>query len=147
MHNKSDFIASLKKHGLKVTDSRVAILNVLQHTDELLTADEIFDRVNRTVKSDRATVYRTVSTYAQVGLIEAVQLKDSSIRYEIAHKYDHHHHAVCTTCGVVEHIADESVEEVLRRMTKKLKKFSGVDEHALEFFGTCKKCATTQKSA
>lgn len=140
MHSHNEHIELLKSCKLKSTDTRLTILDILTHTDQLLSADELFELVNKRTNSDRATIYRTVATFQQCGIIIPVQFKDGVLRYELHHEHGHHHHAVCTECGTIEHIADEATEKMLHAMTKKLKKFSVVNDHALEFFGYCKSC-------
>ncbi|MEN9649677.1 MAG: hypothetical protein RL094_644 [Candidatus Parcubacteria bacterium] len=135
----------LKKHKLKVTKSRKALLQVLETSPQLLSADDIFEKVNKHVASDRATIYRTLHTFESLGIIDQVQLNDGLLRYEIAHEHGHHHHVVCTGCGVVEHISDAPTEKALHNMSKKLKQFSVITEHTLELFGICKKCVPKHK--
>jgi Fur family ferric uptake transcriptional regulator len=56
-------------------------------------------------KFDRVTVYRTLQTFVEKGIIHSIPTADNSIRYalckdncEEGHHHDHHIHFVCTIC-------------------------------------------------
>jgi len=93
----------LKQNRLSVTGSRVEILelflakgNALSHCDIEKNTGESFDRV---------TVYRTLQTFVEKGIIHTIPTADNSIRYalckecEEGHHHDEHVHFVCTNCG------------------------------------------------
>lgn len=142
----AEYSAMLKKYKMKVTQPRVAVLEILHNGSNLYTADELFEKVNKKISSDRATIYRILHMFEKCHIVSPVQLKDGAVRYELAHEHGHHHHAVCTECGIVEHIADESAEKILHAMAKKLKQFNVVTDHSLEFFGRCKGCCPNNSS-
>ena len=56
-------------------------------------------------KFDRVTVYRTLQTFVEKGIIHAIPTADNSIRYALCkdacsegHHHDHHIHFQCTNC-------------------------------------------------
>lgn len=93
----------LKRHHLSVTESRKKILQLfLEHTGALAHGD-IEKRAGE--KFDRVTVYRTLQTFVDKGLIHTIPTADNSVRYALCkdecaegHHHDHHIHFVCTQC-------------------------------------------------
>lgn len=94
----------LKHHQLSVTDSRTFILvfflqqkGAVSHGDIEKKAGDRFDRV---------TIYRTLQTFVDRGIVHTIPTADNSIRYalckdECGHggHHDHHIHFICDKCG------------------------------------------------
>jgi Fur family transcriptional regulator, ferric uptake regulator len=138
LHKNSEFILeSLKKHNLKATGPRKAILKVLIGEHGPFTAEEIHHRITKKI-CDLATVYRCVINMEKVGLLRKCDFGDGTARYEMVEDGHHHHHVICTSCKKVEPLADCNLENINRFAQKK--GFSNVT-HSLEFFGLCKDCA------
>lgn len=101
----------LRRNHLSVTDSRKKILNLflantgaLAHGDIEHKAGENFDRV---------TVYRTLQTFVDKGIIHTIPTSDNSVKYALCkndcfegHHHDNHLHFVCTGCGRTECLDD-----------------------------------------
>lgn len=115
MNTQIDFI--LKRNQLSVTESRKKILDLflsqsgaLEHADIETRAGEKFDRV---------TVYRTLQTFVEKGIIHTIPTSDNSIRYALCkddctegHHQDNHIHFVCIQCGNTICLDDVTVPEV-----------------------------------
>ncbi|CAN5489160.1 hypothetical protein BH11BAC3_BH11BAC3_24530 [soil metagenome] len=94
----------LKKNKLSVTDGRKKILELflngegaMAHADIEKQTGEMFDRV---------TVYRTLQTFVEKGIIHLIPTKDNSILYalckdncEEGHHHDNHVHFICDKCN------------------------------------------------
>lgn len=91
----------LRQHGLRCTAPRLAVLGELESGAVHLSAAQIHARLHqRRHQVDLATVYRTVSTLADLGLVHALAVVDErSIVYGLTD--EPHHHAVCTRCGAI----------------------------------------------
>lgn len=124
----------LKARGLRATPKRVALLGILQKAAHPMTAEEM--HVN--VRADLVTVYRNLQNLVRAGIVHEVRFKDSSVRYEFSH--GHHHHVVCTSCGIIEELAACDVS-ALQKNALRTSGFSAINEHSLEFFGLCRACA------
>jgi Fur family ferric uptake transcriptional regulator len=130
-------LEELKKAQLKLTNPRRAILQVLVAEHGPFTAEEVLKRVSRRV-CDQATVYRTLASLEEVGIIRRCEFGDGSARYEIAGQGGHHHHhLICRKCKKVEIVDDCEIEDLDNIAQKR--GFSNVS-HALEFFGLCPTC-------
>jgi Fe2+ or Zn2+ uptake regulation protein len=125
----------LRKSGLRATPKRIALLSALQASRAPRTAEEL----HAAVKSDLVTIYRNLQSLTDAGIVNEVRFKDASVRYEFAH--GHHHHIVCTSCGVIEELEACATSSLEREALNASSRFSRIDEHSLEFFGTCTRCA------
>ncbi|KAA9041666.1 transcriptional repressor [Ginsengibacter hankyongi] len=93
----------LKQNRLSVTDSRLNILELfLKHTSALSHADI---EKNSAEPFDRVTVYRTLQTFVEKGIIHLIPTKDNSIKYALCkndcapgHHHDNHVHFICDEC-------------------------------------------------
>lgn len=126
----------LKKSGLKATPGRLALLDTFADQHKPLNADQLAEC---TKDIDLATIYRTIITFEKKGIIKRIDLRKGSLYYELA--VDHHHHIVCRDCGFIEDISECVLDRVAQKLSQKSKKFTRIDDHALEFFGVCMSCA------
>ena len=92
----------LRRRHLSVTDSRKKILSLFLSSHEALTHGDI--ESNAGEKFDRVTVYRTLQSFEEKGIIHAIPTPDNSVRYalckdcEEGHHHDDHVHFICEDC-------------------------------------------------
>ena len=115
MEKKIDEI--LKKNQLSITGGRRKILELFLQQDGALSHSDIEKRAGE--KFDRVTVYRTLQTFLEKGLIHSIPTADNSIRYALCkdecsggHHRDDHVHFICNTCGNTVCLEDVSVPEI-----------------------------------
>ena len=77
----------LKEHDLRVTAPRLAVLKALSGAHPVVTMEEIHQKCGLK-KIDFATVYRSIQTFLELGIVESVELGDGSIRYELCNADD-----------------------------------------------------------
>jgi Fur family ferric uptake transcriptional regulator len=88
----------LKEKGLKLTPQRRLILDIIHHTQEHLTADEILRYVqSRAPGVNKSTVYRTLEILEETGCVFKSEV-DGRFIYHHAQE-GHHHHLICQSCG------------------------------------------------
>ncbi|MBK7884995.1 MAG: transcriptional repressor [Chitinophagaceae bacterium] len=94
----------LKKNGLSITEGRVKILNLFIKNDGALAHADI--EKNTGAAFDRVTVYRTLQTFVDKGIVHHVPTTDNSILYalckddcEAGHHHDNHVHFICDQCN------------------------------------------------
>jgi len=130
----------VKQKGLKYTEQREVVLNVLLHADDHLTAEEIYNLI-KTKKTDSnigiATVYRALSFLEEVNLITSITFGADGKKYESNTK-DHHDHLICTNCGKIVEFMDEEIEKRQERIAKK-NKFK-ITSHSMQIYGICESC-------
>jgi Fur family ferric uptake transcriptional regulator len=97
-------IEMLKKNQLSVTDSRKKILELFMRTDGALAHADIEHHSG--TEFDRVTIYRTLQTFVDKGIIHTIPTADNSVRYALCkdecsagHHHDDHVHFLCDDCG------------------------------------------------
>src|SRR3954465_9747219 len=92
----------LKRNNLSVTGSREKILSLFLSQPGALAHGDIEKRAGE--KFNRVTVYRTLQTFVEKGIIHAIPTADNSIRYALCknctegHHHDNHVHFICSNC-------------------------------------------------
>ncbi|CAN5429726.1 Fur family transcriptional regulator [soil metagenome] len=93
-----------KKNQLSITDGRKKILELFLNSDGALAHADI--EKNTGASFDRVTVYRTLQTFVDKGIIHIIPTTDNSILYalckdncEAGHHHDDHVHFVCDACS------------------------------------------------
>lgn len=128
-------LQKMKKKGLRVTSQKKQVLHALQSKPQ--TVQTILNSA-RSKKNmiDKATVYRILTSFVELGIVREIHLGDREARYELANS-EHHHHLVCEDCESIEDVS--LTEDIFLKEVQKQSAFK-VKNHSLEFFGTCKKC-------
>lgn len=129
----------LKKNSLSVTGSREKILGLFLDQAGALSHGDIEKKAGE--KFDRVTVYRTLQTFVEKGIIHTIPTADNSIRYALCkddcsegHHHDHHVHFFCTQCKNT-YCLDDVVTPELR-----LPKGYNVNHIEVVAEGICKNC-------
>ena len=93
----------LKRNKLSITESRQVILDLFFEAGGALAHADI--ESNSKVSFDRVTVYRTLHTFVESGIIHQIPTTDNTILYalckdkcEAGHHHDEHIHFICIDC-------------------------------------------------
>ena len=92
----------LRRKNLSITDSRKKILSLFLDSPDALAHGDIEKKAGE--KFDRVTVYRTLQTFVEKGIIHTIPTSDNSVRYALCkdckegHHHDDHVHFQCTNC-------------------------------------------------
>jgi Fur family ferric uptake transcriptional regulator len=93
----------LKRNGLSVTEGRKKILDLFLATEGALAHADI--EKNTDAAFDRVTVYRTLQTFVDKGIIHQIPTTDNSVLYALCkhncqqgHHHDNHVHFICAKC-------------------------------------------------
>src|SRR6186713_1768918 len=92
----------LRRNSLSVTESRKKILNLFLNVNGALAHGDIERKAGE--KFDRVTVYRTLQTFVEKGIIHSIPTADNSVLYALCkdcqegHHHDNHVHFVCSSC-------------------------------------------------
>ncbi|MEO0406134.1 MAG: Fur family transcriptional regulator [Cyanobacteria bacterium P01_A01_bin.135] len=90
--------AELKARGLRVTPQRYAIYASLKSRSDHPTAELLMEDINQHFPtSSQATVYNSLQTLCDVGLVREVLLEHGVARYDA--NVQPHHHCICRQCG------------------------------------------------
>lgn len=93
----------LKQNHLSITGSRQKILDLFFSSDGALSHADIEKSTGESF--DRVTVYRTLQTFVEKGIIHLIPTTDNSIKYGLCkndcapgHHHDNHVHFICGEC-------------------------------------------------
>ncbi len=96
---------TLKRNMLSVTESRKRILELFLINNGALAHSDIEKKTGE--KFDRVTIYRTLQTFVEKGIIHTIPTADNSVLYALCkdecssgHHHDNHVHFICDKCNI-----------------------------------------------
>jgi len=108
---REEVIVLLRSKDITPTEQRVEIGQLLFAQQQHLTADGVFDNVNRCKnKVSKATVYNTLGLFAAKGLVREVIVDPSKLFYDT--NLAPHHHFYRTDTGQLEDVSADRLELV-----------------------------------
>jgi Fe2+/Zn2+ uptake regulation proteins len=129
----------LKRNLLNSTESRRKILQLFLNEQGAMAHADIEKKAGE--KFDRVTIYRTLQTFVEKGIIHSIPTADNSIRYALCkddcsegHHHDNHVHFVCDQCDKTECLEQVIVPEVKLPIGYKISRIEMV------ISGICKDC-------
>ena len=97
----TDIRKALNAAGLRATNQRALILNVIRKGQGHLDAEEVHRRAQRKQRRlNLSTVYRTLQVFKKLGLVEELHLDETHHHYEMKPPTQHYH-LICLGCGQV----------------------------------------------
>jgi Fur family transcriptional regulator, ferric uptake regulator len=129
----------LKKNQLSITGSRKKILELFINTNGALAHADIEKKAGE--KFDRVTVYRTLQTFVDKGILHCIPTPDNNIRYALCKEhckegqhYDNHVHFICNNCERTICLEEISVPKV------QLPQEFAAQQSQMVVTGLCKEC-------
>jgi len=139
MSADSPHIQRLKQAGCRLTQARLTVLAVLEAERGHITSADVLakvERVNPVI--GRASVFRTLDLFTQLGIIRPTYIDTSLTPTYVMMRDGHHHHVICTACKRFFEFDDCGMEALTRSLEETLDiRISG---HLLEFYGLCAAC-------
>ena len=109
-----------KGKGVRLTDQRKVIAQIMSDSKDHPDVDELHKRVNELDKNiSIATVYRTVKLFEEAGIIERHDFKEGKSRYEPLTE-EHHDHLIDVKTGEIIEFVDKEIEELQKKVAQKL---------------------------
>jgi Fe2+ or Zn2+ uptake regulation protein len=124
--------------GQRVTEPRRTVASLIDARAAHFTAADILEDARaRRYALGRATVFRTLELFSELGLLERLDLPSGEHAYVVCAPR-HHHHVICSRCGRTTDVADVGLEGVLQEASTR----TGyqIDDHRLELYGLCPVC-------
>lgn len=127
----------LKKNGLRITENRKLVLEVLEEKHEPMTADEIYLMARQKRELNYSTVYRILSILTDKNII-LKNVGGNGISYYQLNNHNHSHYLVCSECHKRIPIDGCPLDEISDKLVEK----TGfhITGHNLEFIGECPEC-------
>ncbi len=120
-----------------MTNQREMILLELRKSKEHLTADELYERVKKSMpRISLATVYRNLEILSEAGLIAKLEVSGRQKRFDS--EITDHDHIYCMQCHRVDNFTLD--RKKLRLDSVQTAKGYKITGYRLEFAGLCKDC-------
>lgn len=135
-----DLIAALRAEGLRITAARRAVCEVVADSGtQHLTAADVHERVRRAGSSlDISTVYRTLETLEEAGLVRHGHLGHGPAVYHLEEEASHQH-LVCSGCGSTVVLSGSDLASTISLIADRTGFVVDVDHFALA--GLCADCS------
>ena len=106
-----ELFALFRKNGYKVTTQRLAIYKFMLTKKDHPTADQIYQELKTDYPTlSLGTIYKTLHTLKELGLIQELGFNVGSIRYDP--DMEIHINLVCSKCGKIEDYKAENVKKL-----------------------------------
>lgn len=128
----------LRRAGLKVTFSRMKILELLENSEKRhMSAEDIYKALLDVGKEiGLATIYRVLTQFEAAGLVIRHHFESGQAVFELE-RGSHHDHLICVKCGKIVEFVDESIETKQEQIAEE----NGfkISDHSLIIYGVCSK--------
>ena len=133
MSEKTD----LKRAGLKTTQPRLKILNILENSPIPVSYTHLTLPTNRETGEQigLATVYRVLTQFESSGLVIRHKFEGGPAVFEL-NDAAHHDHMVCVKCGQVFEFVESEIEQRQHKAASKVGFV--IQDHSLYLYGICK---------
>lgn len=128
-----NILAAVKEHGKRVTFPRRELAALIARWEGSFSSAEIVARVPTL---GRATIYRTLWLFVDVGVLCKTELPSGSPRYSLDGVH-HHNHLFCVSCERIDGFRHPSVERMVRTLANEV---GGIVGHRLDLYHRCPRC-------
>lgn len=133
----------MRERGGRITTALRAVVEVLDATDDHLTAQDIAAAVQGAHPAIHgSTVYRALDRLSEAGMVSHLHVGHAPIVYHLGH--DHHGHLVCGRCGAVLDVPATVLGPVATQVARDYG-FTVEPSH-LALGGLCSGCAASASS-
>lgn len=133
----------LRKYGIKVTQARLNILDILYKSESAINVEDLFQEYKKkNINVDLSTIYRTLELFENKKIIRKFDLDKGRYSYAVIRK-NHKHILQCKVCEKQVEIdcPMQQIEEIIKSKTD----FVLVDEKLdFKISGICKDCRNKQ---
>lgn len=128
----------LEQKSIRITPMRQLVLRHFFRENKSFGLSELEEALP---KSDRITIYRTLKTFEEKGVLHPIEHGTSEVKYALCKEhcqelnhYDKHPHFHCAICGEVECLESVTVPSVI------LPQGYSANEIKMNIKGRCNKC-------
>lgn len=101
--SSEDFVKLLRSLGLRVTATRLAVLETLSRNAHLDTETIIHEVHSKLGSVSPQAIYNVLAAFVRAELIRRIEPAGSVALYELRVS-DNHHHIVCRKCGTAQDV-------------------------------------------
>jgi Fur family peroxide stress response transcriptional regulator len=133
--------SAVRSAGVKLTHQRLEIFREVAASLEHPDAEAVFRAVRRRVPTlSIDTVYRTLWMLNDLGLVTTLGPRRERVRFDA--NLDHHHHYVCTSCGLARDFVSADLDAL--GIPDEVRALGRVLVTQVEVRGVCRRCAATE---
>ena len=131
----------LRDAGLRLTHQRLEIVRVIAADETHPDVETVYRAVREQVPTiSLDTVYRTLATLTERGLISRVLFTPGPARYDA--NSARHHHFVCTRCGLIRDVQDADLDAI--EPTEGVARIGRPEAVSVQFRGVCAACQSKE---
>lgn len=135
------FSRALRQSGLRLTHQRLEVAREIACSEEHPDTETVHRKVRARVPTiSLDTVYRTLATLEDLGLVARVDATPGPARYDA--NLERHHHFVCTRCGLIRDVYHSSLDEV--EAPDLADELGEVEFITVQLRGLCKRCGESE---
>ncbi len=137
MKNTEKLKRLCEQGGIRLTLQRLEIFREITAARDHPSVEELYERLKRrlpTISLD--TVYRTLTTFEQLGLVRRVHTPEPITRFDP--DSSQHHHLFCRMCGTIIDFRWPELDAL--ELPDEIKKAGEVENRQIQLFGVCKEC-------
>lgn len=136
------FSVACRNAGLKLTHQRYRIFLELLQSSDHPAAEALHKRLLLKIPTiSLDTVYRTLATFEQHGLISRVQTVESHARFEV--RLRHHHHLICSVCNEIIDFQWEQFDQ--STLPEEIRTWGTISTKQAAVYGVCSTCANSSQ--
>jgi Fur family ferric uptake transcriptional regulator len=139
MTSPQPLLDAMTRAGYRLTEPRRVVAGLVAARSGHFTANDLIeDAQAQDLNIGRATVFRALDLFADLDVLERIDLPNGDHAYVPCLPQHHHHHIVCQVCGRVTEVEDLGLGDAIDRIEHS----TGweVETHRLEMFGRCPDC-------
>jgi len=126
-----------RENGIKLTHQRMEIFREVVSSDSHPSVEEIYNKLKSKLPMiSLDTVYRTLSTFENIGIISKVSVSDNKGRFDS--NLIPHHHLLCTRCKGILDFYWPTFDTI--KVPSKAKKWGKILSKQVELRGICEDC-------
>jgi Fur family ferric uptake transcriptional regulator len=130
----------LRDRGVRLTAERRSILRGLLTCGRHFNAERLLRHFRRQgTPVSRATVYRTLNTLVENGLLRKIEMGERRSLYETTEGREHHEHMICVRCGEIIEFIEPEIEQLQNQVC--LRAGFQPQDHTLQIYGVCRACS------
>lgn len=129
-----NIINILRSSWKKATPERIELFTYM-NKKHIFTANDIAENFSTI---GRASIFRSIKLFAELGIIRKIQVWRSAESYEVEHSHSHHEHMTCNSCGDIISFLSEGICKKIFSEAEKLG--FEISQHSIGVFGKCKNC-------
>lgn len=131
------FQDSCRRQNLRLTPQRLEIFRELARASDHPSAEQLYQRLyDKMPTLSLDTIYRTLATFVQNGLVNRVETVESQARFEAVST--RHHHMICDRCKKIVDFDWDSIDHIA--LPDEVQSWGRVQSRNVVVYGVCREC-------